>query len=276
MKLSVFYSHIKDASTQSGKSEYEILQNAKCAGISAVDVSVEEIDSIPFDDFRKNPGIEIASIYSFYDWNGKEYGDDTRLISHIEKAAFVGCRSVLVVPGFLNEDTSKRMNNAQDVDSFMNNCEDVLKMLCMLRRAVAYGKEKGITVTLEDFDSDKSPCSRIPCLLWFLKNVDGLKITFDTGNFLYPGENITEGYEALKEHIIHVHCKDRNADLLSCSVTGDGIIPLSSVIKDLNQNGYDGYFSIEHFGLSDMEQGILKSAKNMKRCSDFCLKYPIK
>lgn len=259
MKLSVFYSHIKDASKQSGKSEYEILQNVKYNGISAVDVSFDEFDDIRLD----KSDIEIASIYNFYDWNGKEYGNDERLISHIEKAAFSGCRSVLVVPGFLDDEMAKKMNEAKDIDAFMNSCEDIVKITEMLRRAVRYGKEKGITVTLEDFDSDKSPCSRIPCLLWFMKNVEGLRITFDTGNFLYPGEDILQGFEALKEYIVHVHCKDRNEDLLSCSVTGDGVISLSPVVKNLIQNGYNGYFSIEHFGISDMEQAILTSAKNL-------------
>ncbi|MBQ4629881.1 MAG: sugar phosphate isomerase/epimerase [Clostridia bacterium] len=263
MKLSVFYCHVQKAALESGKSEKEVLNNLKNHGINALDVSNDDIDNSEILSLCKETGIKIASIYDFYDWGKAEYNDCSRLLHHIDNAVLSGCPSILIVPGFLDKDTSDRMNSCENVEEFMQSCEDIEKMTEMLRRAVSFGKEKGISVTLEDFDNETSPCSRIYCLLWFFKNVDGLKFTLDTGNFLYNKENTPDAYDVLKNYTVHVHCKDRPYDRSVSCVAGEGVMSLAPVINDLKNSGYDGYFSIEQFGLDNMEECILRSAKNL-------------
>lgn len=53
-------------------------------------------------------------------------------------------------------------------------------MVQALKELVAYGKEKNILVTLEDFDGPVQPFARMYQLLWFMENVPGLKFTLDT------------------------------------------------------------------------------------------------
>jgi L-ribulose-5-phosphate 3-epimerase len=45
--------------------------------------------------------------------------------------------------------------------------------------------------------------------MWFMENVPGLGLTFDTGNFVLRECDVLEAYGLLSEYIVHVHCKDR-------------------------------------------------------------------
>ena len=65
---------------------------------------------------------------------------------------------------------------------FLNGNEKALRMAEDLNQIVEYGKQMGIAVTVEDFDDRKSPLSCVGGILWFLKQVPLLKVTFDTGN----------------------------------------------------------------------------------------------
>ena len=102
----------------------------------------------------------------------------------------------------------------------MESNQAVQNITAGLRRAVAYAKEKNVIVTLEDFDSTLSPCSRINALKWFMEQVPGLCWTLDVGNFAYSSENILDAYEVLHTYTAHVHCKDRGTE----NPTSNGIV----------------------------------------------------
>ena len=94
-------------------------------------------------------------------------------------------------------------------------------------------------------------------LLWFMRNVPGLRCTFDMGNFAFGYENVMDAYELLKNYIVHVHCKDRGSE-------GSGYIPIGQLVRKLKAAGYRGYLSIEHFGELDQMAGIEQSAHYLK------------
>lgn len=288
MKLSVFFNHLLQASTQSGKSLDDMMKYAAEQGISAIETHVELIDRDPdMKDRLTSAGLRVNCPYEFFGWNGPEYGDMTRLCHLIDTAAEFGADKVLVIPGFLEEEKHEALNALLDrtevslagfadpeFNKFMTECEDIIKIKDMLTRAVEYGKTRGITVTIEEFDNPSSPVSRTLPILWFLKNVDGLKFAFDTGNFASSDEDAFAAAELLKDYIIHIHVKDRGEEAgyenakfsrgLATVTVGDGYIPLSDIIAWMRGIGYDGYYAIEHFEHPDQVNAIKGSARFLK------------
>ncbi len=88
--------------------------------------------------------------------------------------------------------------------------------------------------------------------------VPGLKWVYDTGNPVfnpdrskprpYPRQDSWDFYQALKEHVVHVHIKDGYwNDEGECVFTmpGEGVGHVERIVADLASDGYDGYLSIE-------------------------------
>lgn len=288
MKLSIFYDHVGDASRQSGKSIPNLLQKAKQAGITAVEINHDNIARQPeMVPYIQDAGMAISGAFLFYDWGGKEYGDETRMKDHVDTAKRLGMKNILAVPGFLDDESAKALNALLDeyrddlnnpeamvrLDEFMKSNEQIMKMTEMLGRMTAYAKEQGITVMLEDFDNYRAPYARALPLLWFMQNVDGLRFALDTGNFAYSDESAEAGYELLADYIVHVHCKDRGEEAgcegfrykkgMAPVAAGDGYLPLCKLARALMDRGYEGYFAIEHYGHLDQASAILRSAENL-------------
>ena len=80
-----------------------------------------------------------------------------------------------------------------------------------------------------------------------------------------------QAYEVLKDYIVHVHCKDRNADpaltgehrynrgLLAAAV-GSGYLPMKEILDRLKESGYEDYIAIEHFNAADQVAFMEQSA----------------
>ena len=49
---------------------------------------------------------------------------------------------------------------------------------------------------------------------------------------------------------------------------GDGYIPVGALVERLLQNGYDGYFAIEHFDAPNQRESILRSAAFLRRAAE--------
>ena len=121
------------------------------------------------------------------------------------------------------------------------------------------GKEKGVEVTIEDFDDYTSPLSRNRGIRWFLDNVPDLGFTFDMGNFAFMQEDIWQAWELLADRIRHIHCKDRCRGL-EPAPAGKGDIPMRELLEKLKETGYEGWLAAEHFGAPDQEAFLLESA----------------
>ncbi|MNN61200.1 Inosose dehydratase [compost metagenome] len=148
-------------------------------------------------------------------------------------------------------------------------------MAAALREMSEYAGRKGLVVTLEDFDDSRAPFSTSGELLWFLNEVPKLGITFDTGNFIYRGEDALEAFEKLKSSIVHVHCKDRsleehpaeapkisvNGTRLFPSPVGSGCIPMQEILDRLGAVGYKDTVAIEHFDAADQLAYMKQSAE---------------
>ena len=153
-----------------------------------------------------------------------------------------------------------------------------------LAELTEYGKERGIQVSMEDFDSFTSPIARMNPMKWFLDQVPGLGHTLDMGNYVFSDEDVREAYELLKDRVCHVHCKDRGMEEekspelwealflepeeepkhrrgLGSVPVGEGYLPIKELVERLKDQKYQGYLAIEHFGAPDQLSYLQKSAE---------------
>lgn len=263
MKISVFYDHALTASGQTGLSIQEVLKQVKSYGIEGVELDFDQASADPeaIRSTLQEAGLTVACVYGFFEFG--EQPQTERAHRFIETAAFLGADKVLAIPGFIEESTG-----AEERSQALQRMSEGLRDMCR------YASDRGITVTMEDFDDSRAPFSTSDELLWFLEQVPELGCTFDTGNFKYRGEDELSAYEKLKDRTVHVHCKDRSLDNpeagapkiaadgtpLYPSPMGSGCIPIAEIVGKLVKSGYDGVYAIEHFDASNQLLFMKRSA----------------
>lgn len=263
--LNIFYEHIIEAATQSEITVEEALERFRALELEGLECPCWRLSARgETKRLFESAGFKVDSVYEFFDFPHDTEAESLREIDVcLETAAFFGTGKILAVPGF-NADSEQ------------------MKKLCGLMNTLCERARKyGITVTVEDFDDEGSPCSTIAGLEYLLKNVGELKITFDTGNFAYSLESAEDAYTRLKDRVAHVHLKDRSRDIsrfngengkpdlsgkmmYPCEV-GGGYIGIGELIKRLLADGYSGSFSVEHFGAADQLEYARKSVEYIKR-----------
>ena len=300
--LSVFFDHILQAREQTGKTIPELLAEVKKAGISAVEINSTYLLEHPETlEMLEAAGLQVSCVYEFY---ALERGRETeKARRHIEIARKAKAGKILIVPGFFSvetEDFVKCVSDKQKVWDYLFHSKKALRMADGLREIVEMAEK--ITVVIEDFDDRNSPIACVNGMLWFAEQVPGLHFTFDTGNFIIHGEDIFAAWEALKDKTVHVHCKDRkrknnmtqnakepdmtgqvqNAgepdttgqvkyakepDIKAWylpSAVGEGCIPIRRLVHKMREDGYQGYFAIEHFDAKDQERCMQASAASLR------------
>jgi len=126
-----------------------------------------------------------------------------------------------------------------------------------LRKIVARFDELGLTAVHENcmnwggFSSEHT--------LRLVDEVPGLKLVFDTGNPVFqrdrskgepfPWQSALEFYQAIKEHIVHIHIKDAimHAEEGEPEYTqaGEGQGFVKEILSDLKSSNYEGGIAIE-------------------------------
>lgn len=264
MKLSVFYHHICEAAQQSGKTVSEVIDIAKSLGINYLEFDIADLKNDETAVLLSDSGMKISSVYGFYDFaNSDDLGG---AFYHCDRAAELGAEKIMLIPGFYSANDKSVMENERE------------KMIFAMKKVCEYAHEKGLTPTIEDFDDFLSPISTSERMLDFVNEIPYLKVTFDTGNFMYSAESENYAFERLRQYIVHVHCKDRSMTPderceMKCAVdgtemyacpTGDGCAAVAHIVKELVNGGYDGIFTIEHFGAYDQLMFMKKSAENLR------------
>ena len=299
MQISVFYDHITQARQQTGRSLPQLLEACRSWGIEGLEINYTQLKKggsrlrREFD----RAGMSISCIYEFYDFTHN--GDLKQAKKHVDLAAKVGAGKVLIVPGFLEEQEVRGLEECccgrkpgggrgeqtaaaaegafgfEAVARYMETHASACRVRDALRELVDYGQKKGVRITLEDFDGNTSPCARMLPLRWLMEQVPELGFTLDMGNFAYSDEDVTEAYELLKDYIVHVHCKDRGTEEaygvghshcrgLACVPTGGGYLPIRELVMRLKAQDYDGYLAIEHFDAPSQMDYICRSAEFLR------------
>lgn len=265
MKLSVFYHHLLQAAEQTGLPLESLIERIGAVGITAVETDYGAITDGADDFFRLiNRGrLDISAVFNTFSFEKKP--DRMFIDEFIYNVAQSGAKKVLAIPGFIPE-------NEKYPEKLIYNMTDGLFFLCSA--AAPYG----ITITIEDFDNKTSPCSTAKGIKRFLDDIPSLGVTFDTGNFMYSGEDELEAFEKLKDRIVHVHCKDRllNGESTTLpyktvsgtpmypSPVGYGVIKMNEIMQKLALINYDGWYTIEHYDAVNQLSYIEKSALWLK------------
>ena len=267
MRVSVFFDHILQAREQTGKALEELLYGVRQADMKAVEINLDYLCEHPeVWDALKEADLGVSCIYEFYDMG--HFDETEKAKRHVDTAVSVGAKRILVVPGFLSGEASEEMQKcmpvAQKITGFFENNSEIRGMKEGLSFTAKYGKERGITVTVEDFDDRNSPLAGMYGIRWFLQQIPELRYTLDTGNFLFYGEKVSDAFELLKDRIAHVHCKDRQPETNASVQTGTGYVPFAEIIGKLKEQNYDGFLAIEHFDVEGQEECIRGSAEFLR------------
>lgn len=291
MQISVFYDHITQARQQTGSGLLQLLEMCRSWGIEGLEINYTQLQrgGLRLRQQFRRAGMSISCIYEFYDFTHN--ADLRQAKKHIDLAAKVGAGKVLIVPGVLEEQEAGELEacctgrgpESGDTDNskyeavtrYMESHASTCRVRDALRELVDYGQQKGVWITLEDFDGHTSPCARMLPLKWLMEQVPGLGFALDMGNFAYSDEDVVEAYELLKGYIVHVHCKDRGIEEnyrlkrshcqgLACVPTGGGYLPIKELVMQLKSRGYGGYLAIEHFDAPDQVDYIRRSAEFLR------------
>lgn len=156
-------------------------------------------------------------------------------IAAVDQTLRLGAKVMMFVPAG-NQEVISLLSRQAVADAFAE----------VLRPVVAYAKEKGVTVVIEDAPHREFPMCSQAELRYLLDAVPGLMLVYDSGNMLHAGEDPVEFYEGLKSRIAHAHLKEtgRNPDgaLVDCDY-GAGIVDFTALLSRMEK--LDIYGAIE-------------------------------
>jgi len=226
LKVSIFCDHISAVAEQQNISFDDAAALIREIGYAGVDVRTDQDPGQM--NVLKKLGFEFPC--AIFTTNFFE-GPQTEAVQAAEDFLVkYGIDKVLLIPGFGTD-------------------EQLPGVIECISAFVADGAAKGFQVMIEDYDSYKSPTCGGKGVSKVLEAVPGLFHNFDSGNYIYCGEDCMVYLEKFRNKISHVHLKDRVSQLnLSCPSVGTGCIPIIYVVKSLVGNGYDGWFTAEFFG----------------------------
>ena len=261
MKKSIFYEHIIEAAKQENTAISEIVQYVASLGYSGCDVPwTAAEDFCQIYDILQESGIKIASVHRFWDIFAPLDTADAE--QFFKTLADRGCFMAMIIP-------SRAENKPYTEEDFSTVCE-ALRQLCDM------AKNYGVTVTVEDFDSNDIIINNTAALKKAFDAVPDLYHSFDTGNYAFFHESEIEAFALFKDRIKSVHLKDRAfapptsdavPQILSDGTTsypcavGKGDLKIRECLSLLAQISYDGYFSVEHFGHPKMKDAMRDSAR---------------
>lgn len=263
MTISTFSEHILTAAKQTGVLPLKMALQCSDFGISGFDfIRSHALDRSDFETIKPllEAGMCISSMAGHIDLGHSSQSINTFL----DDAEKLGTNRIMAIPFSFKPDEDR--NRVRE------------KIAENLRKLVFEASKRNITVGMEDFDALESPTARTDDLLWFMENVPGLTCTLDTGNFYYSGEGLLKSLDVLMPFVkSHVHCKDRacrgrkgertgyntsGVPMYPCAV-GYGVLPLRLALHRMCSSGFDGCYTIEHFGSSDMAGDLERSARTI-------------
>lgn len=269
MYIAAFFENIAEGAKAKGIPLREALEQVRDAGMEKIYIGTGSIESMGEPLFQLLEEMQLP-VEGLHGWcNCKEQPDDGKYKDFVDYAVRCGAPNILIVPGMITPEEEDRR-------------EEILQnMKVAMTKAVAYGKEKGIIVSMENFDGMTAPYNSVQGLNWFMQEVDGLQCSFDTGNFVVYHEDELQALEVFLDKICTLHVKDRSktrlqendraftcadgVELFSAPV-GSGFMQIKEIINRLKETGYDGGLIAELYGCDaeNMLDRILQSVRWLK------------
>lgn len=232
--ISIFCDHIGSIAQQENISFAEAAAKIKAMGYTGIDVPVdlpaEKVKAL--EDLGFGHACAIAQI-NYY--KGEQHELEEQSLAFMKAN---GYERLLVVPGLKPENAPKGIDE---------------KVYARLKSFTERATKLGFKVTVEDYDNPASPCYNTVALDKVFLASPKTGHTFDTGNYLFCGEDALEALKHFMDKVWHVHLKDRVAkgDYRSPAI-GTGIIPIQKIISALQTSGYEGWYTVEHYGSQNM------------------------
>ena len=245
MKIAVFYENIHDGALASGQRTEDALAALRDAGMEMIYLNPDswKRDRRELSRTLEKLNLGVEGMHSFCDFAQDPETEQYKEL--IDLAGEAGAGNLLLIPGMFSTGNTRR-----DLDS----------MVSGMRKAAAYGLEKGLPVLMEDFDGPLAPYNCIAGLQYFFDRVEGLGCAFDTGNFVTFREDELEAFDLFADRIRTVHLKDRSlsrrhagdtpyrcadgGEVFACR-TGTGYIRMAEILKRLKEMNYNGNVIVE-------------------------------
>ncbi len=257
MKIAIFYHHVLKAAEQTGKPLAEILRILQAEGLSGMDINAPDADDTLLSTLQKT-GISVSSLYRVVP---VFWGEIQKGIELVDRAEEIGCKTVMLLPGGYPPEMDKQTAREKSVKA--------------LHEISEYGDKKGIAVTVEDYDSDRTLFGTSEDMRYFESACPKLYYTYDSGNF-YTVEDPLSALEAIRSKIRHVHLKDyasapspfgqkarmvRTGTVLYDVPFGHGDLPCAEILGRLKKSGYEGYLCLEHTDAEKMMEANLAAIR---------------
>ena len=256
-RISLFAAHINEVARQQKITFKEAAQKVFDLGVTGADVPVE-MDAAKLKALDE-VGFGHSCVIAHIDLTKGDMEKETaQTLKFMRDNNYY---KVLLIPGMMDKNAS-----AADYDALYKRINRFVKL------AATEGRE----VVVEDYDNPQSPCHNTKLLDRMFAAVPSLGLNLDTGNYLACGEDLLEAQQHNYGKIRHVHLKDRKSatDLTSVAV-GTGVIPTETFITRLLAAGYNGWLTIECFGVKDMLETVKTSVATVNKAYDtFAAKYP--
>lgn len=262
MKIAAFYENIAYGAEKERISIEDALDELKAKGLQMIYISWDSLKEKEKELMRlfKEKDLAVEGLHQHFDFG--RHPQDESYKEYIETALRVGASNCLIVPGLLAKEDG------------VNRDEAIENMAEAVKKAAAYGKERGIFVCMEDYDSMDSPYNCIEGLSYFLEHIPDLKCAFDTGNFVCYKEDEEAAFRKFADKICTVHLKDRSRSAAmegdggclcfdgSSAFTapvGSGYIHIKEILDGLKKRNYEGNVIVELYGYEDVLEGLKKS-----------------
>ena len=234
-------------------------------GIEITESTLRQVGSKEFKDVADSVGLEVCAFDVICDLVTRDPIQRGKVVDDVERsmelAASLGCTRVLIVPGLVQPGLTPK-HTREIIAEGLKDC-------------VERADKLGIVPMIEDFGMPNTPFSTSAEILEVLDMVgEGLKVTFDTGNFLIGDEDPVEALEVLSSYVSHVHIKDMKSGIgklrsysgkaYKTVGIGEGEVDFKTILGKLKKEGYNGYLSLE-VGTNDDEikRGIRHIKDNM-------------
>ncbi len=192
MEFGIFFNHTKKASRAFPDREAMLAQLClaiRDRGISGVTVNIDSFSDADLAAVRR-AGLRVDTAYCVC----RLVQGEPLAAGRIERAAAIGARFFMLVPGFYEDGVS-------DFDAAFRNS------VPLIRSAKEICGSLGLVCCMENYGGRFTPYSCAAELLKF-SDACSLPLVFDTGNFLYFGRDPAREWETLKDRVVHIHGKD--------------------------------------------------------------------
>ncbi len=245
-KISIFCDHIEEIVKQEGLSFAQAATLLKEHGYTGADIRVfQNPDEIKTLD---SLGFEHACAITEINYAREDQSElEDQTIAFMDSRGF---DRLLLVAGFIPQSgfSQEEMEAARE------------RIAAFAARVAA----KGYSIMVEDYDNRRSftyNADRIDSLFVVSKD---LGLVFDTGNFIFAGDDTMTQFQRFSDKISHVHLKDRTApDNMTCVPAGEGCVPVKEIVKELKDSGYQGWYTIEQYGSRNMLQDSYTAYNNV-------------